>query len=314
MTPVPPAAAAEPIRLSVGDYQASVSPVGAALAALTYRGLDLVLPGAGDPPRPLFRGAVLAPWPNRIADGRYTFRGHRFQLPVNEVDRQCALHGLVAWTAWMTLEAEADRLTLATTIHPQPGYPHRVHVRAEYVLHAERGLTIAVTGRTLSPGAAPWGVSIHPYLVAGPGRVDDWTLHLHAAQFLEVDPERLLPRGRRAVDGTRFDFRQPRPIGATELDHAFTGIGFDGTGWAAATVTPGDRSARHGGVRMTWDSDCRWVQVHTTDLPGDRDHHRSGLALEPMTCPPDAFNSGDDVIALPSGHENTTVWHIEALG
>jgi len=312
MTFSPLTAVAELIHLAAGDYHVSISPVGASLATLTHRGRELVLPGEGDPPRPLFRGAVLAPWPNRIADGRYTFRGRRYQVPVNELDRQCALHGLVAWTGWTPVSAESDRLSLMTTIHPQPGYPHRVQVHTEYVLDGDRGLTIVVTGRNLSQATAPWGVSIHPYIVAGPGPVDDWTLHLDAAEVLEVEPERLLPRGRRPVDGTGFDFRQPRRIGAAAIDHAFTGIGFDGSGFAVATLTSGDRSGGTGGVRMTWDTRCRWVQVHTTDLPGDP-HHRSGLALEPMTCPPDAFNSGDGLIALPPGRQDTTTWRIEAL-
>lgn len=313
MTLSPPATSAGLIQLVAGNYEASISPVGASLATLAYRGRDLVLPGVGDPPRPLFRGAVLAPWPNRIADGRYTFRGEEYQLPVNEPDRRCALHGLVAWTAWMPTAVEADRLSLATTIQPQPGYPHRVSVRADYTLSGDGGLTIAVTGRLLSQGPAPWGVSIHPYIVAGPGPVDDWTLDLDAAEVLEVDPERLLPRGRREVSGTAFDFRRSRRIGAAALDHAFTGLAFDPAGHAVATLIPSDTSGGHAGVRMTWDRRCRWVQVHTTDLPGDP-HHRSGLALEPMTCPPDAFNTGEGMVTLRPQVPDTTWWRIEALG
>lgn len=311
MTISPPGIATGLIHLAAGAYEASISPVGASLAALTHRGHDLVLPGDGDLPRPLFRGAVLAPWPNRIADGRYSFLDQEYQLAVNEPDRRCALHGLVAWTAWTPTEIGADHLRLATTIHPQPGYPHRVEVFTDYVLDS-RGLTIAVTGRMLSRGTAPWGVSIHPYVIAGPGVVDDWTLHLDASEVLDVDGERLLPRGRLAVDGTDFDFRRPRRIGSTAIDHAFTDVAFSPVGRAAATLTSNDATAGHRGVRMTWDTRCRWVQVHTTDLPGDH-HHRTGLALEPMTCPPDAFNSGEGVIGLEAGRSDTTRWRIEAV-
>ncbi|HWU31187.1 MAG TPA: galactose mutarotase, partial [Microbacterium sp.] len=61
-----------------------------------------------------------------------------------------------------------------------------------------------------------------------------------------------------------------------------------------------------------WDAGCPWVQVHTADLP-DPAASRRGLAVEPMTCPPDAFNSGTDLIVLEPGAAHTAGWSIRAL-
>ncbi len=281
--------------LTAGEYTATVSRVGGALVSLRFGERDLVLSVDSDGfPLPKFRGVALAPWPNRIADGRYRFGGEDHQLPINEVERGCALHGLLTWTTWQVESAEPDRVVLTDTVQPRPGYPFTVEVRADYHL-AEDGLAIELSATNTGSRPAPLGLSLHPYLVAGGGRVDDWVFELPADTVLDVDPDRLLPRAPKPVAGTPFDFRSGRRIGATEIDHAYAGVTFDGSGARASLVD------QHGdGVQMTWDDRSRWVQVHTTDLPGSP-LHRRGLALEPMTCPPDAFNSGTDLIALDPG-------------
>jgi aldose 1-epimerase len=142
---------------------------------------------------------------------------------------------------------------------------------------------------------------VHPYLVAGPGRVDDWTFELDASRVLAVDPERLLPQGLQDVAGTEQDFRGGRSLRGLAVDHAFTGVGR-----ASARVLAADG----GGVEMTWDGDaCPWVQVHTADRPEPEDD-RVGLALEPMTCPPDALRSGVDLVELAPGASHRTWWRI----
>jgi aldose 1-epimerase len=281
--------------LTAGDYTATVSAVGGALVSLRHGERDLVLSVDSDGyPLPKFRGVALAPWPNRIADGRYRFGGEDHQLPINEVERGCALHGLLAWTTWQVDSAEPDRVVLTDTVRPRPGYPFTVQVRADFHLTSV-GLAIELSAANTGGRTAPVGLSLHPYLVAGAGPVDDWFFQLPADTVLDVEPDRLLPRGPKPVADTSFDFRNGRRIGATEIDHAYTGIAFGSDGARARLVD------EHGnGVEMTWDARSRWVQVHTTDLPASP-LHRRGLALEPMTCPPDAFNSGTDLISLEPG-------------
>jgi aldose 1-epimerase len=76
----------------------------------------------------------------------------------------------------------------------------------------------------------------HPYLLAGPASLDEWTLQIPADSFLEVSPDRLLPVATRTVAGHEFDFRTPRAIGATEIDHAFTAVALDDAGRAQLTA------------------------------------------------------------------------------
>ena len=148
----------------------------------------------------------------------------------------------------------------------------------------------------------------HPYLVAGPAPLDEWTLEVPASEFLDVTPDRLLPVAVRAVDGHEFDFRTPRSIGATKIDHAFTGITFNDAGRTRLVA----RDPSGTGVGMAWDRTCQWLQIHTADKqPPAR--NRLGLAVEPMTCPPDAFNSGQNLIQLEPGESYEVSWKIFAM-
>jgi aldose 1-epimerase len=290
-----------------GGYSATIASVGASLRVLTWQGRDLVVPFDADEVRPGYRGAVLAPWPNRVVDGTYTFDGVDYQLPLTEPSRSHALHGLVGWADW-TLEARtADSVTLRTTIVPSDGYPHRVDVRTEYTLGAD-GLTTTVTALNLGASTAPYGTGPHPYLVAGPGTVDDWTLQFPAASYLTVTPDRLSPVATVPVDTyPTFDFRAPHPVGDTFIDHAFTDIARNSGGSASVVVS----SPAGTGVRMSFGPELPWLQVHTADRPAP-ELSRIGLAVEPMTCPPDAFSTGEDLVRLAPGAEHSASWTIAA--
>lgn len=276
--------------LRAGDAEAVIAGVGASLRSYTQAGRNLVVPFGADEVRPGYRGATLVPWPNRVVDGRYAFGGTDHVLALTEPERSHALHGLLAWTEYAVLDKGPSHVTLTATIEPQAGYPWRVLVETTFVLTAE-GLTQTVRAYTEGEHPAPWGTGPHPYLVGGAGRVDDWMLQLPASRVLEVTPDRLIPTRLSGVDvdAGRFDFRAARRIGTAEIDHAFTHLDRDAEGIATVTVT--DDAGR--GAAISWGAACAWVQVHTADQPigGASPVHRVGLAVEPMTCAPDAFNS-----------------------
>ncbi|HZU94793.1 MAG TPA: aldose 1-epimerase family protein [Microbacterium sp.] len=311
------------LRIAFGGYEAVIASVGASLRSLTFEDRDLVVPFEADEVRPGYRGTTLAPWPNRIVDGRYEFGGVEHQLALTEPARGQALHGLLSWAEYADRVIEDDRVVLVAVIEPQTGYPFRVEVETEYRLD-ENGLQQTVTARNLGADAAPWGTGPHPYLVASRSlserapatetksqapAVDAWSLLLPASEVLTVTPDRLSPVAVEPVsEHPEWDFQSARPIGDVFIDHAFTGLTrTDGI----ATVEL--RTADGTGVAMTWDERCPWVQIHTADNPGFDDIHRIGLAVEPMTCPPDAFNSGTDLVVLEPGAEHSAGWRIAAL-
>ena len=302
--------------LRAGDYEAIIASVGASLRSLTFDGRDLVVPFDSDEVRPSYRGATLAPWPNRVVDGLYTFGGVERKVALSEPARHHALHGLAGWLDYQATDKGPSHVTLAATIEPQTGYPWRVTIETTFSLDAD-GVTQSVRATNESPDAAPWGTGPHPYLVAGDGHVDDWTLELPAGAVLAVTADRLIPtelRGVDADDAERFDFREPRRIEKIELDHAYTDIVRDTAGFAAVRVT----DATGSGVEMVWDAACPWVQIHTSDKGVGKPGHRTGLAVEPMTCAPDAFNAAKydfdpGLIVLEPGASTEASWRIGAI-
>lgn len=292
--------------IASGPYTAVVTARGGALRELQHDGRNLVVGFGPEGKIPDYRGVVCAPWPNRLADGIYPYAGKVFQAVINEPERGSALHGLATEEVWELRQAAEDSVAFSCSIAAGPHYPSDLEVSVTYSLSSE-GLHTTVTAVNIGSVTAPYGVCPHPYLVAGEGTLDDWTLELPAQQFLEVTPDRLLPVGMRDVAGHDFDFRSARRLGPVKIDHAFTGIRRDGQGLARVRV----QDPAGTGVELEWGREWPWVQIHTADKPVGPD--RLGLAVEPMTCPPDAFNSGTDVLHLKPGQSHSAAWTIRAL-
>ncbi|HLR56211.1 MAG TPA: aldose 1-epimerase family protein [Actinomycetales bacterium] len=294
-------------EITSGGYRAVITEVGAALRRLSHDDRPLVVGFSIDEVMPSYRGAQLIPWPNRIADGQYKFGGREFQVPITEPERENALHGFVVWESWRTVLHVRDRVVLSHRVQPRNGYPWRLDVTVDFAIGPD-GLRCTVEALNTGDSAAPYGYGPHPYLQAGESPLDEWSLEVPAEEYLEVTPDRLLPTGIAPVEGTELDFRDARPIGATEIDHAYTTVKRDNSGTATVRV----RDPRGGGVEMSWPSTAPWVQVHTADLP-DPENNRLGLAVEPMTCPPDAFNSGTDLVVIEPGDSHRTSWTIRSI-
>ncbi len=300
----------EQYEISGGGYRAVVTEAGGGLRSLEYDGRPLVLGFDEDEQATSGRGQLLAPWPNRIRDGRYSFDGRDLQLPLSEPANSNASHGLVRWAAWSVEEQTEHCVSQTCRLMSQTGYPWTVDLHVLHDLSAE-GLTVTVTATNLSPSPAPYALGAHPYLQAGPGPVDDWELTLPAATRLLTD-ERLIPTGRDDVRDTDLDFRMARPIRSTSLDTAFTDLARDASGRVEVLLRD---PATDEGVALWMDAKHSYVQVFTGDeLPR---HARASLAVEPMTAPPDAFNSGDGLVVLApagsEGDEHSASWGIRAL-
>ncbi len=279
------------LPLQFGDYSAVVTTVGAGLARLTHAAVDLVHPLDLTRVPAAYEGKVLAPWPNRVRDGRWSWEGREHLLPISERTTGNALHGLACWQDWQVGARSAESVILHTTLPAQPGYPFRLELEAHYRLDPT-GLTVTLVAMNDGVAPAPVGLGLHPYLTVGGARIDELTLEFAASAMLAVD-ERGLPAGEGAPDP---DFTQPRLIGATTIDNPFRMPG----PWAARL-----RSDR-GGVELR--SDSAWAHLYTGELIG-----RRGLAVEPTTCPPDAFNSGEALLVLGPGAEARLSCRIAAL-
>lgn len=292
------------LTLTAHDFVARIATLGATLVSLEYQGRPLVR--AFDPlgERPAFSGAILAPWPNRVTDGNYQWDGVRYQLPISEPGRGHALHGLVADQEFTLAKHSDEAVELRATITTQDGYPFEVELVITYQLEAQ-GLQITATATNSGSQTAPFGWGSHAYLVAPGKNVNGWTLSLPAQRVQLTEGERLLPKEVVGVEETDLDFRSPRVIGDTFIDHAYTELDAGEDQLIRAVLTDDNGI----GSQIIWDDSQPWVQVHTADRD-DPELDRTGLAIEPMTCPPGAFNSGEDVIRLEPGSSHQTSWVI----
>jgi aldose 1-epimerase len=291
-------------RIGHGDHDVVVCEVGATLRSYNL-GPTPVIDGFG----PLEwshsgRGQVLAPWPNRLADGRYEFNGVRAQAALDEPERRNAIHGLVRWLPWTLQTRHQNQLSLRLQLHPSPGYPFSLLLEMEYHVGRE-GLSVTTTAHSTDGGPIPFGLGFHPYLCAGDGTVDTRILHLPAHDTVDLDG-RGVPTGElTAVEGTERDFTRPRAIGPTVLDTAFTTLDRDTDGRAWASL---DDPAGVAGVALWADPGFGYFMVYTGDTLGELSRRRRAVAVEPMTCPPNALRTGKDLLVLDPGHEWSGSW------
>jgi aldose 1-epimerase len=299
MTPAP---SGEQVEISAGGHRATIVEVGGGIREYEVDGRPVLEPYARDSIRDGAHGAPLIPWPNRLADGRYSFDGQDQQVALTEPDKHNAIHGFLLWRPWRVAERTGDRVVMAARLHPLQGYPFMLDVHVAYEL-GEGGLQVTTTAENIGDRACPYGHGQHPYLSPGRGRVDDCTLQLAGRTRICTDPQRQLPTGREAVAGTPFDFLEPRRIGDLAIDYAFTDLVRDGDGRAWTRLWGQD-----GACAELWvDESYRFVETYTGDTlrPGRARH---GLGTEPMTCAPNALASGDGLLRLQPGESVTSAW------
>jgi aldose 1-epimerase len=287
-----------PIVLEREGVRAEIGTVAAVLRSLTVQGADVTLPIPADRAPGMCNGVILSPWPNRVRAARWTLDGAEQQLDITEPERGGALHGLLQFADYEIAEQSADAVTLAAPIPPQHGWPFLLETRVRYEL-APDGLTVTHSARNLSSARAPYATGSHPYLRVGDVPIAELELTVPASSYFEVD-ERLDPIGERPVEGTRYDLRTPCRVGDLALDTAFGGVEH-----AHAAERRGDvawLTAPDGSRTTLWQStDWAYVQVFTThEMPG-ADGPIDAIAIEPMTAPPDALNSGQGLIWLQPG-------------
>jgi aldose 1-epimerase len=267
-------------EIAAGGYRAVVTEQGATLRLLQVEGRD-ILAGFGPGDRVEGgHGQQLMPWPNRIRDGRYSFGGRDYQLPVNEVERGTALHGLVRWVAWELVQHTEDTVSQQVLVFPQQGWDSTIRCTVTHQLSGS-GLTVTVQCENVGDRAVPFGYAAHPYFTLGQQRVDELQITVPAASYLEVEPDRLLPIAVRPVDGRPEDMRTQSAVGDRNLDTAFTDLDLAGRDHWEVRLSLGDRET------VLWgDEQHRWIQIYTGAARRD-----VGIAIEPMTCGPDAFNT-----------------------
>ena len=286
------------IHLRRGAVTAQIAQVGASLRGLTVGGVDLISRYPENIPTPSCSGVVLAPWPNRVRDGAWDDDGTAQQLAISEPKLNNASHGLLRFTAY-EIEQTDTGATLRATIHPQTGFPYEIATTVTYAL-TDVGIEVTHTLTNRSDAAAPAALGTHPFVTIGDVDPHDLVLTVPAETQFTTD-ERMLPIGTsRAPESLRDGVR----LGDVALDTGFTDLDRGDDGHVRHSLTAPD------GRRVTlWQGEgFDFVQVYTTtNYPG----HPLAVAIEPMTAPADALNSGLGIRRLTPGETWSLTWGIE---
>lgn len=286
-----------------GDALAVVTELAAGLRLYSRAGVQLTETYGDDEISPGAAGITLAPWANRVEGGTWYLDGKKQQLDITEVSRNNASHGLLRNSAYNLVDESQYSVTLEATVFPQHGYPFLVRHRVQYLLAEDLGLEVRQTLINDSNAPAPFVLGAHPYVRLGDTDMEDLTLTVAAATRLVAD-ERLIPRSAEPVSGDS-DLRTGRRVGDLDIDVALTDLAFDGGAARHTLRAPDGRS-----VTLWQDEACSYVHVFvTTQLPG----RPKAVALEPMTGPANAFNSGDGLRWLTPGESFTMTWGIDAV-
>ncbi|MFF7191554.1 aldose 1-epimerase family protein [Streptomyces sp. NPDC008222] len=292
-------------ELSHGEQLVTITEVGAGLRSYTV-GERRVIDGYG--PQEMCTGArghSLIPWPNRIRGGRYGWADRNYQLDLTEPAKSGAIHGLTRWALWRYLEGSAGSASFGYVLHPCPGWDWVLACRLEYSLDAE-GLTVGTRVTNRSQTACPYGTGAHPYLSVETPTIDTAECQVPGAVYLPVDDVGI-PTGRRPVDGTLYDLREQQPLGSRHIDVAYTQLQRAPDGRVHVRLAPEDGPA----VALWADGAYPYLEIFTGDTLPDADRRRTGLGVEPMTCAPNAFNSGEGLISLGPGQTHQAQWGID---
>lgn len=310
------------IELRAGQYRAQISPFGGGLWSLTFADKPLVvtppLPHQGlsqVSPVPFAAGCLLAPWPNRVDGGIFTFQGETHHLEINEPDRRNAIHGFVRERSWELDPETSDNpaaVSLTLEMAPQPGWPWRLKYVMNWSLDATQGLRGELQVSNLSDTHCPFGFGWHPYLSAGGASLDECTLSISVGNHLVLDSTRNLPTGLERPADTVLGQARPVVLHGLWLDHAFRAQP-EPDGYVRAALCRVDGS----GTELSAGPWCRWLQIYTADPARQQafsgvDDGRA-LAVEPMTCPPNALSRNQDVLVLEPGKPETFTFGLRAI-
>lgn len=294
-------------QLVHGQHRAVVVEVGGGMRTYQVAGRDVLDGYREDEMVTAARGQPLVPWPNRLHGGTYTWDSATHTVPLDEPDKGNALHGLCRYRNWVVDQhRDAASVTMRLRLHPSPAYPFSLNLAVHYRLHDD-GLHVETAATNIGSVDAPYAQGAHPYITLG-GLVDDAVLTIPADTRLVTDQDQI-PVAREHVQATPYDFRDGRRLGALQIDHAYTDLNRSTDGTAAVVLATHDGSRS---VSVWADDSYPYLEIFTADTVPDPGRRRRSLGVEPMTAPPNAFVTGEQLIRLSPGQTTSGRWGITA--
>lgn len=278
------------LEIQWGNSRALIDPAGSALVSLILRGKELI-PRASEPRHP-YHGVALAPWPNRIANGKYSFNGANYQLPLNEPFGN-ALHGFSFATVASAEAPSANSLVLTHSIAPRTDYPFSLSISLRFEI-SETELRVTTSATNTGEKSAPVGLGTHPFFV-----FDEKSELTVNAKTAAIHDSNMMPRAEVPAEEVGFKAGFARSINKLPLDVQFSQI--DETCASLVTKDHGFEVFQQG---------ANWLMIYTTEEFNWADGRTKAVAIEPQTCAADAFNSGEGLVILQPSERFEYLWGV----
>ncbi len=230
---------------------------------------------------------ILFPFPNRIRDGRWTYRGETHQFADSGPGRN-HIHGLVYNRPWQVAAVAAEQdsagctMTFDSLDHDEVGeqYPFAFQLVVTYTLR-DSSLSLQFSATNVGETDMPMGVGFHPYFaapIAPETDPSDCLITVPADAYWKLDE--FLPTGDVRDVADKYDLRAGRSFEGMRFDDVFTQVVLDDDGLSRCVVD--DRGI---GLRTVVESDPIFRELVVYTPPG-----RRSICFEPYTCPTDAPN------------------------
>jgi aldose 1-epimerase len=276
------------IELELGSSKLTVSAIGSSVVSLTLDGAN-VIPEPSVPRHP-YHGVLLAPWPNRIAKGQYSFQGKVYHPEVNEAFGN-ALHGLLFATRAKIVSQSENKLVLSNQIEASESYPWSLTVEISFEL-SDQGLSVLTTATNNSDSPAPVGLGTHPFFVFDEEsalEIRATTASVHGSDMMPISE----------IDSGEIGF-------GTGLEKAIEGVALD-VQFTNIDSTCAVLKTREFSLEI-WQERAEFLMVYTTQEFNWADGRRRAVAIEPQTAAADAFNNGQGLKVLEPGESFSYLW------
>lgn len=237
-----------------------------------------------------YPSAHLFPWGNRVRDGKYSFQETDYQLSINEIAFNNAIHGFVSFGNFEVVEEEVNEveaiLTLRYTYRGGAfGFPFPFVLDIQHIFSSDEGLELNYTVKNTGQKAMPMVLGWHPYFKIEGETADDWQIEFPATHQYKSDSQMI------SADKVEVDFKGIIDLRGRTLNAVFA-------------VKPSSKieaklhSPKKNMTLNVWQEGLKggftYLVVYIPDA-------RDCIAIEPMTGNTDAFNSGDGLLVLEAG-------------
>jgi aldose 1-epimerase len=236
-----------------------------------------------------YHSALLFPFAGRIDAGKYQFQSQEFQLDLNDIHYQNALHGLV-YDKHFKCTHKAATSTDASIVFEYSssghlhGFPFKFCLEVHYHF-SEEGMQLAVKVNNIGTKTFPFCLGWHPYFITK--SINQDTIEIHSNKAYATN-ERLIP-----TVITSFNPQNLQPIGTQHLD----------TSYRLAAPFIYYKSEDYELILKLKNQVNSFLQLYT---PEDR----KSIAIEPLTALPNAFNNKQGLQILKPNNTYQCQWHL----